>query len=109
MIRRNKRNNSQSTRPWSVSCLSQLSYATKDAPKTTRSGSTLNTPIVDSEDMSSAYGRSSGMSISESALNTLSSINRDIRGDSPKRGKYRYEGSTSSVKTAIQVSYMIIF
>lgn len=42
------------------------------------------------------------MSISESALNTLTAHHRDMRGHS-KTGKYKYQGSTSSVKTTIQV------
>lgn len=94
---RRKRNSTSSARPWSVSCLSQITPI--NVAKTSGSGNILNTPSSLNETIT--YERTSGMSISESALNTLTMTPQNMGGCSPNRGKY--QGSLSSVKTTVQV------
>jgi hypothetical protein len=90
---RGKRNG-QGNRPWSVSCLSQLTHGAARTPKSSSSGNTLNTPT-------NAYERTSGMSISESALNTLAMTPQNMRACSTTEDNSKYNGSMNSVKTTV--------
>lgn len=96
---RTKRGSSQNIRPWSVSCLSQLTVNNKDV---TCAASTANTPTADST-QTNAYSKTSGMSISESALNMLADESPEINNK-----RHKFQGSTSSMKTPTPVSLILI-